>query len=218
MLAVGDAAGNVRLLFRNGTQRAAVTAGGAVHAMERGGTNNAHLAVGAAGVGVVLLDMGKPTTPPMACEGSAPSSTALAVVSSSSKKGAKGSSAASVAPPHVVSLAWDVQLPQLLYAASSDGVIAIYNSKTRTRQMTGEFKNISKMVTHCKLVTTIQGHDAAPVALTPVKGYLYSASPSLFVSHNVSGASPSLAPRAKPPATQDCRAARTLGRDRMAPP
>ena len=189
MLAVGDASGAVRLLWRNGTQRAAVSAGGAVHAMERGGTNNAFLAVGARDVGVALLDMGKPHSPPMICEGSEPPIPEASEAARTKAKGSsKGTSPASIAAPHVVSVTWDVQLPQLLYAASSDGLITIYNSKTRTKQMVGEFKNESKMVTHCKLVTTITGHDAAPLALTPVKGYLFSASPGLLVSHNVSGA------------------------------
>ena len=47
----------MRLLHRNGTLRSAVEVGGAVAAMER---NGATLAVGAAGVGVALFDMGAP--------------------------------------------------------------------------------------------------------------------------------------------------------------
>ena len=187
-IAVGDASGTVRLLLRNGTQRATVSVGGAVRAMERGGANNAHMALAPQGVGVTLMEMGKPNSAPMHCDGSEPADgAALVTTCPSKKKGKKGTCKALPAPPHVVALTWDVQLPQLLYTASSDGIISIYNSKARTRQMTGEFNNISKMVTHCKLVTTITGHEAAPIGLTPVKGYLFSASPSLLASHNVSG-------------------------------
>ena len=85
-------------------------------------------------------------------------------------------------------MAWDVQLPQLLYAATVDGIISVYNSKTRSRQPNqGPHKNETRMVTHCKIVTTIEGHQAGKVALTPMKGCLFSASPSLFAAHNVSG-------------------------------
>ena len=169
MLAVGDASGAVRLLFRNGTQRSSLVAGsGPVTAMERGGNQNAWLAVSVEGAGVSTYDMAKPNAKPTHCEGSEP--------------GGVGGSAT------IVAVAWDVQLTQLLYAATSDGVIAVYNTKSRSRMSgQGEHGNETKMVTHCKLVTTITGHEASPLELTPIQGYLLSASPSLLAVHNVSG-------------------------------
>jgi hypothetical protein len=167
MLAVGDSEGSLRLYWRNGTQRSGMEAGGAVQAMERGGANAAFLAVGAAGVGVKLFDMGKPNNAPLVCEGSAPGLEA---------------------GDEIVSLAWDVQLTQLLYAGSRDGIVSVFNTRARTRVTdAGIHANETRMVTQCKLVTTVPGHDVSPVALTPLKGYLLSASTSLLVAHNVSG-------------------------------
>ena len=169
MLAVGDASGSVRLLFRNGTHRSTLQAGeGAVRAMERGGANNAWLAVGVEGYGVTLYDMSKPNNKPTFCDGSEPG-------------GASGAGA-------VLALTWDAQLTQLLYAASADGVIGVYNTKARTRMGgQGPHGNETRMVTHCKLVTTIEGHIPSPLSITPVKGYLLSANAKLLAVHNVSG-------------------------------
>ena len=169
MLAVGDASGAVRLVFRNGTHRSTLAVGdGAVRAMERGGANNAWLAVGVDGTGVALYDMSKPNNAPLVCDGSEPG-------------GAAGG-----AP--VSALSWDVQLTQMLYAAGSDGVISVYNSKARTRMGgQGPHGNETRMVTHCKLVTTVEGHTPSSLTLAPVKGYLLSASGALLAAHNVSG-------------------------------
>ena len=169
MLAVGDASGAVRLVFRNGTHRSTLAVGdGAVRAMERGGANNAWLAVGVDGTGVALYDMSKPNNAPLVCDGSEPGGVACG------------------AP--VSALSWDVQLTQLLYAAGSDGVISFYNSKARTRMGgQGPHGNETRMVTHCKLVTTVEGHTPSSLTLAPVKGYLLSASGALLAAHNVSG-------------------------------
>jgi hypothetical protein len=169
MLAVGDASGAVRLVFRNGTHRSTLAVGdGAVRAMERGGANNAWLAVGVDGTGVALYDMSKPNNAPLVCDGSEPG-------------GVAGG-----AP--VSALSWDVQLTQMLYAAGSDGVISVYNSKARTRMGgQGPHGNETRMVTHCKLVTTVEGHTPSSLTLAPVKGYLLSASGALLAAHNVSG-------------------------------
>ena len=102
-IAVGDASGTVRLLLRNGTQRATVSVGGAVRAMERGGANNAHMALAPQGVGVTLMEMGKPNSAPMHCDGSEPANgAALVTTCPSKKKGKKGTCKALPAPPHVV--------------------------------------------------------------------------------------------------------------------
>ena len=68
MLAIGDATGAVRLLFRNGTQRANIQAGdAAIGAMERGGANNAWLAVAVVGHGLVHLPCDPNTSPSSNC-------------------------------------------------------------------------------------------------------------------------------------------------------
>ena len=104
MIAVGDGAGAIRLLNRNGTYKSAVDVGGRVLGLER---NAAVLAVASEGVGVSLFDMGKPSAPPTAC---------LEEVDEA---------AASSVPAPTTAVAWDVQLNQLLYAATSTGQIKV---------------------------------------------------------------------------------------------
>ena len=58
----------------------------------------------------------------------------------------------------VVSLAWDEHLTQLLYAGTSDGRVAVYNTKARTRRTdAGRHKNETRMVTLCKEVASTAG-------------------------------------------------------------
>lgn len=169
MLAVGDASGALRLLFRNGTPRTAMPIGGAVRAIERN-KEGVFLGVAADGKGLQLYDQGRGTNAPIACEG-----------------GAEGDEAAEGGGAPVVSIAWDVQLPQLVYAGTAAGDIRIYNSKARSRQLGGKYGNESRMATACKLVTVIRGHEAAEVQLAPLKGYLVSVASRLLVTHNVTG-------------------------------
>ena len=162
MIAVGDRDGTIRLLNRNGTQRSTLETGGSVHAMER---NGAILAVGIKGAGVSIFDMAKPKVAPMSCEADPDAS----------------------ADAYPVSVVWDSQLTQLVYAGGSDGVVRIYNTKARSRQLGGTHGNESRMVTQCKLVSTIVGHEPSPLHLAAQKGWLFSTSRALLAVHNVSG-------------------------------
>ena len=74
-----------------------------------------------------------------------------------------------------------------MYAGTDAGEIRIYNSRARVRTLGGEFGNESRLMTSCKLVTTIVGHQPAAVSVATLKGYLLSAAPTLFAVHNVSG-------------------------------
>lgn len=120
LLAVGDASGALRLLHRNGSQRSVVSVGGAVRALERN-KEGVFVAVAADGQGVLLYDMSKPAPVPTACSN----------VGSDVGEGVSPEAS-------VVSVAWDVQLPQLVYAGTDAGEIRIYNSKARHRQLGGK--------------------------------------------------------------------------------
>ena len=154
--------------------------------------------------------MAKPTAPPLVCA-----------------DGDADGDGAAAARMSVVSLAWDVQLAQLLYAGGADGRVAVYNTRSRVRSTTeGPNRNETKMVTTCKLVTVVEGHAPADVALAAVKGYLLSASGGgLLAVHNVSGLygrardDPSVLrppPRRRPAALAGTKAGHCVARARWA--
>ena len=81
----------------------------------------------------------------------------------------------------VVRVAWDAQLPQLLYAGTASGRLLVYNSRARTKvdapkdDNTPTSRGSAKTVQTCKLVHSIEGHAALPLSLAVVKGYVLSA-------------------------------------------
>ena len=76
----------------------------------------------------------------------------------------------------VVRVAWDAQLPQLLYAGTASGRLLVYNSRARTKvdapkdDNTPTSRGSAKTVQTCKLVHSIEGHAALPLSLALVKG------------------------------------------------
>ena len=172
LLAVGDGSGALRLLHRNGTQRASVPVGGAVRVVERS-KDSVHFAVAADGVeGIQLLDLSKSVPVPLVC-----------ALWGTTDEGAEVRASEGA---EVVSLAWDVQLPQLLYAGTASGEMLVFNTKSRSR-VPNKHGNGTEMMTVCKLVTVLGGHAPAPVRLAPLKGFLFSAADQLLAVHNVSG-------------------------------
>eukprot|EP00900_Chrysochromulina_parva_P020682 jgi/Chrpa1/3247/Chrysochromulina_OHIO_Genome00009094-RA len=120
LLAVGDGSGALRLLHRNGTQRASVPVGGAVRVVERS-KDSVHFAVAADGVaGIQLVDLSKSVPVPLVC-----------ALWGTTDEGAEVRASEGA---EVVSLAWDVQLPQLLYAGTASGEMLVFNTKSRSRQ------------------------------------------------------------------------------------
>ena len=89
--------------------------------MER---ENAKLAVSADGVGISVLDMSKPSAKPMRC-----------TPTDEPPPGSEEVTEEAPPAPPVVAVAWDVHLTQLLYAATADGVVDVYNTKARQRQV-----------------------------------------------------------------------------------
>jgi len=184
-----DAQGTVFTIARDGSVRKKVALGGAATATAR---NGAVIAVATRGA-LLLVDISKPVAKPTACEASA----LLGSVS-------PGSSELHSGLGEITSLAWDLELPQLLYAATSSGEILLFNTRTRTRSRQAEPSAsranaaASRPGPACRLVERLRGHQPSTLSIAAVRGYLLSASPSLLAAHNVSGlyARAKLAPEA----------------------
>jgi len=106
MLLVGDSAGSLRLLYRNGTLKQSVPVGGQVSAMAR---NSNAMAVATSDGRLTLVDLTKMGNEPSACPADDDDTPGTPVVQ----------------------LAYDVQVPQLLFAATALGQIRVYNQVTR---------------------------------------------------------------------------------------
>ena len=176
MLVAGDERGAVHMVWRNGTARgAAIAAGGAASAVAAIARQNTMLAAAARASdingdesdGVAIIDLAK-----------------------------RSVTTRCVAPAGagaVVRVAWDAQLPQLLYAGTASGRLLVYNSRARTKvdapkdDNTPTSRGSAKTVQTCKLVHSIEGHAALPLSLAVVKGYVLSATAELLAAHNVSG-------------------------------
>jgi hypothetical protein len=168
-LLVTDARGTLFTVARNGTVLRSLDLGSPASATARSGSIIAIATTNA----LVLVDLSKIGSTPTTCEssrqGSAPSG-----------DGAFG---------EITSLAFDLELPQLLYAATGSGEVLVFNTRTRTRPSAerSPVPDDGRASSACRLVERLLGHQPSALALAAVRGYLLSASPSLLAAHNVSG-------------------------------
>jgi hypothetical protein len=168
-LLVTDARGTLFTVARDGTVQRKLDLGSPASATARSGNVIAVATTNA----LVLVDLAKASSTLTACE--------------CSRQG--GAPAGDASFGQITSLVFDLELPQLLYAATGHGEVLVFNTRTRTRPSAerSSLLDDGKASSACRLVERLRGHQPSALALAAVRGYLLSASPSLLVAHNVSG-------------------------------
>ena len=167
-LLVMDAHGSLFVVGRNGSVHRKLEMGSPVTAFARSGTM---IAV-ATTSDLLVVDISKAETTPLPCE----------------IPKLMGASVDELGFGEITGMAFDLELPQLLYAATSGGEVLLFNTRTRTKFRSGpsDAPPVTKR-SSCRLVERLRGHQPSALAIAAVRGYLFSASPSLLVAHNVSG-------------------------------
>lgn len=168
LLLITDARGTLFTVARNGTVQRKLDLGSPASATARSGTIIAVATTNA----LVLVDLAKGGSTLTACE-----------------SWQVGAPAGDGSFGEITSLAFDLELPQLLYAATGSGEVLVFNTRTRTRPSAerSAMPQDGGASSACRLVERLRGHQPSALALAAVRGYLLSASPSLLVAHNVSG-------------------------------
>ena len=176
MVLSADASGLIRAFSRTGDERFNLSAGAPVTAMAAR-TGSAQLAV-ATETHLQIFDPTRLDKAPVVCEGSA---------SAAADASADASAAADASTTqNLVSLVWEPQQPQLLYAASAKGETFVFNTRMRSKvEIPGAEVEPKVPAFKCQLLHTLPATSELPLSLANLKGYLVGASAHAMSVTNV---------------------------------
>ncbi|KAJ1621029.1 hypothetical protein T492DRAFT_1073675 [Pavlovales sp. CCMP2436] len=200
-LFAGTAAGSIHTLSRNGTLGPTITvgSGGAVLALRRSGSLLAY----ASETEVGLLDLQRNAGARL-CSFSTQALPSSSVGNSEAKRAQRQAEARTRT---FADIAFDAQLPQLLFASTQDGNVHVFNTRARRREaaVPGGKEPPSLVCKHVGSFRTGHAHLAAPnsgrgfwgqaseaqplpagAKLGVTRGFVLAASPALLSAHNVS--------------------------------